>query len=79
MLSIQTDTMAMLLSEFDFLQIYRADLAGSRTLSFQAPEPSSSEEEDFKVYFIFEPKTPPRRRAISDPKATIRIILVEVR
>ena len=24
----------MLLSEFDFLQIYRADLAGSRTLSF---------------------------------------------
>ena len=26
--------MAMLLSEFDFLPIYRADLAGSRTLSF---------------------------------------------
>ena len=34
MLSIQTNTMAMLLSEFDFLPIYRADLAGSRTLSF---------------------------------------------
>ena len=26
---------------------------------FQAPEQSSSEEEDFEVYFIFEPKTPP--------------------
>ena len=26
---------------------------------FQASEPSSSGEEDFKVYFIFEPKTPP--------------------
>ena len=26
---------------------------------FQAPEPSSSGEEDFEVYFIFEPKTPP--------------------
>ena len=26
---------------------------------FQASEPSSSEEEDFEVYFIFEPKTPP--------------------
>ena len=25
---------------------------------FQAPEPSSSGEEDFEVYFIFEPKTP---------------------
>ena len=25
---------------------------------FQAPEPSSSGEEDFVVYFIFEPKTP---------------------
>ena len=25
---------------------------------FQAPEQSSSEEEDFEVYFIFEPKTP---------------------
>ena len=24
---------------------------------FQAPEQSSSEEEDFEVYFIFEPKT----------------------
>ena len=35
MLSIQINTMAMLLSEFDFLPIYRADLAGSRTLSFQ--------------------------------------------
>ena len=34
MLSIQIDTMEMLLIEFDFLQIYRADLAGSRTLSF---------------------------------------------
>ena len=34
MLSIQINTMAMLLSEFDFLPIYRADLAGSRTLSF---------------------------------------------
>ena len=39
---------------------------------FQAPEPSNSGEEDFEVYFIFEPKTPPRRRA------TIRINLVEV-
>ena len=41
---------------------------------FQAPEPSSFGEEDFEVYFIFEPKTPPppppRRWAISDPKAT---------
>ena len=47
---------------------------------FQAPEPSSSEEEDFEVYFIFEPKTPPspRRRAISNPRATIRKNLVEV-
>ena len=26
---------------------------------FQASEPSSSGEEDFEVYFIFEPKTPP--------------------
>ena len=26
---------------------------------FQAPEPSSSGEEDFEVYFIFEPKPPP--------------------
>ena len=26
---------------------------------FQAPEPSSSGEEDFEVYFIFEPKTTP--------------------
>ena len=26
---------------------------------FQAPEPSSSGKEDFEVYFIFEPKTPP--------------------
>ena len=25
----------------------------------QAPEPSSSGEEDFEVYFNFEPKTPP--------------------
>ena len=44
---------------------------------FQAPEPSSSGEEDFEVYFIFEPKTP-RRRAISDLRATIRTNLVEV-
>ena len=44
---------------------------------FQAPEPSSSGEEDFEVYFIFEPKTP-RRRAISDPRATIWTNLVEV-
>ena len=44
---------------------------------FQAPEPSSSEEEDFEVYFIFEPKTP-RRRAISDPRAIIWTHLVEV-
>ena len=34
MLSIQINTKAMLLSEFDFLPIHRADLAGSRTLSF---------------------------------------------
>ena len=26
---------------------------------FQVPETSSSGEEDFEVYFIFEPKTPP--------------------
>ena len=26
---------------------------------FQTPEPSSSGEEDFEVYFIFEPKTRP--------------------
>ena len=26
---------------------------------FQAPEPSNSGEEDFEVYFIFEPKPPP--------------------
>ena len=49
---------------------------------FPAPEPSSSGEEDFEVYFIFEPKTPPppprRRRAISDPRATIQTNLVEV-
>ena len=44
---------------------------------FQAPEPSSSGEEDFEVYFIFEPKTP-RRRAISDPRPTFRTNLVEV-
>ena len=44
---------------------------------FQAPEPSSSGEEDFEAYFIFEPKTP-RRRAISDPRVTIRTNLVEV-
>ena len=34
MLKIQINTMEMLLGEFDFLPIYRADLAGSRTLSF---------------------------------------------
>ena len=44
---------------------------------FQAPEPSYSGEEDFEVYFIFEPKTP-RRRAILDPRATIWTNLVEV-
>ena len=44
---------------------------------FQAREPSSSGEEDFEVYFIFEPKTP-RRRAISDHRATIWTNLVEV-
>ena len=37
---------------------------------FQAPEPSSSGEEDFLVYFIFEPNTP-CRRTILDPRATI--------
>ena len=45
---------------------------------FQAPEPSSSGKEDSEVYFISEPKTPPTRRAIADPRATIRINLVEV-
>ena len=47
---------------------------------FQAPEPSYSGVEDFEVYFIFEPKTPPppRRRAILDPRATIWTNLVEV-
>ena len=44
---------------------------------FQAPEPSSSGEEDFEVYFIFEPKIP-RRRAISTPRATVRTNLLEV-
>ena len=44
---------------------------------FQAPEPSSSGEEDFEVYFILNPR-PARRRAISDPRATIRTNLVEV-
>ena len=34
MLKRQINIIAMLLSEFDFLPIYRADLAGSRTLSF---------------------------------------------
>ena len=34
---------------------------------FQAPEPSSSGEEDFEVYFIIEPRTP-RRGAMSNPK-----------
>ena len=28
-------------------------------IKFQAPEPSSSREEDFKVYFISEPKSLP--------------------
>ena len=28
-------------------------------IKFQAPEPSSSGEEDFEVYFIFEPTPPP--------------------
>ena len=43
----------------------------------QAPEPSSSGEEDFEVYFIFESKTP-RRRAISNLRATIRTNLVQI-
>ena len=30
---------------------------------FQAPEPSSSGEDDFEVYYIFEPKTPPQPTA----------------
>ena len=34
---------------------------------FQAPEPSSSGEEDFEVYFIFEPKTPPPRPPAAGP------------
>ena len=34
MLSIQINTMAILLSEFNVSPIYRADLRGSRTLSF---------------------------------------------
>ena len=51
---------------------------GNATYHISAPELSSSGEEDFEVYFIFEPKTPPRRRAISDPRATIGTILVEV-
>ena len=37
---------------------------------YQAPEPSSSGEEDFEVHFIFEPGTS-RRRAIFDPRATV--------
>ena len=46
-------------------------------IKFQAPEPSSSGEEDLEVYFMFEPKTP-RRRTILDPRATIRTNVVEV-
>ena len=44
---------------------------------FQAPEPKSSGEEGFEVYFIFEPKLP-HHTAILDPKATIWTNLVEV-
>ena len=35
MLKVQIITMATLLSEFDFVPVYKADLAGSRTLSFK--------------------------------------------
>ena len=46
MLSTQINTMAMLLSEFDFLPIYRADLAGSRTLSFDVAVPNKVHQAD---------------------------------
>ena len=39
---------------------------------FQTSDPSSLGEENFSVYFIFEPKNPPpHRRAILDPRGTI--------
>ena len=44
---------------------------------FQAPEPSSSGEEEFLVYFIFEPKSP-RCRVSLDPRVTIRTKLLKV-
>ena len=54
MLNIQINTMAMLLSEFEFLPIYRADLAGSRTLSFVHVCPSFSNNVFFfHSFFIF--------------------------
>ena len=50
MLKVQINTMAILLSESDFfLPIYRADLAGSRTLSFGFIGPVVSEEKEFKM------------------------------
>ena len=49
MLKIQINTMAMLLSEFDVLPIYRADLAGSRTLSFASVVYEISLRHDFDL------------------------------
>ena len=43
MLKIQINIMAMLLSEFEFLSVYRADLVSSRTLSFAGPYSIRSE------------------------------------
>ena len=41
--------MAMLLSEFDFLPIYRADLAGSRTLSFHMKHDQIPGPQNYKI------------------------------
>ena len=45
---------------------------------FQAPEPSSSGEEDFEVYFIFEPKTPQPQGHFGPPGPPFEKNLVEV-
>ena len=54
MLSIQINTMAMLLSEFDFLPVYRADLAGSRTLSFRKDLESQGKVREFENKLLWQ-------------------------
>ena len=66
MLKIQINTMAMLLSEFDFLPIYRADLAGSRTLSFD------------HISLIYGIIGTQERVQISQGKRVIRVRVIEV-